>query len=446
VHIERLTIEAGDATFALDLHPSLTVIAGVGQAERRGLLGELVGALGSGRSGVHLELRADSGTRYGLLRPVDGPARVISLARGIDVTPSFTSPDGQVNILERAGLTARAARSTMRLTATDLTTRSQLEERVLRLAHVDQARLWDVARKVQEREAQVAEAAASVGSDVDDAVIFEEIERRHAEFEAAQTEHERVRRVSLLVGANAAVLAIPLAGLYGLAAAVPAVMLAIGMTIYSYLAWQKMEQARRDEQAALSQAGAQSYLTFQINRVNNLVSDDHQRRQMMQAAEYHRAAVAEWRLLAGDISVEWAVEHKGEVRAAATRLRDTVGAANRMGGHLSPVEETTADLAHALLHRLNQLRELGAGGESFPLLLDEPFPDVDPAVKADLLELLMRASVRQQVIFLTEDTDVASWARVEAMTGNVAIVEPVRPAEGGSTGGDGSRRSKHVAA
>jgi hypothetical protein len=446
VHIERLTIEAGDATFALDLHPSLTVIAGVGQAERRGLVGELVGALGAGRTGVHLELRADSGTRYGLLRPIDGPARVIGLARGIDVTPSFTSSNGEVNILERAGLTARAARSTMRLTEADLTTRSQLEERVLRLAHVDQSRLWDVARKVKERDAAVAEAAAAVGSDVDDALIFEEIERRHAEFEAAQAEHERVRRISLLVGANAAVLAIPLAGLYGLLAAAPAVLLAIAMTVYSAMAWQRMEQARRDEQAALSEAGAQSYLTFQINRVNSLVSDDHQRRQMMTAAEYHRAALAEWRLLAGDISVDWALDHKGEVRSAANRLRDTVGAGNRMGGHLSPVEETTADLAHALLHRLNQLRELGAGGESFPLLLDEPFPDVDPAVKADLLELLMRASVRQQVIFLTEDEDVASWARLEAMTGNVAIVEPARPGQGGRTGDDGNRRSKHVAA
>ena len=37
----------------------------------------------------------------------------------------------------------------------------------------------------------------------------------------------------------------------------------------------------------------------------------------------------------------------------------------------------------------------------------------------------MKASANQQVIYLTEDPDVASWARVEALTGQLAIVEPV---------------------
>ena len=51
--------------------------------------------------------------------------------------------------------------------------------------------------------------------------------------------------------------------------------------------------------------------------------------------------------------------------------------------------------------------------------------DVDPAIKPDLLELLTKASNNQQVIYLTEDPDVAAWARVEALTGQLSIVEPV---------------------
>lgn len=443
MHIERLTIEAGDDTFSLDLHPSFTVIAGVGPAERRGLVGEMLGALGSGRAGVHLELRADSGTRYGLLRPVDGPARVISLARGIDVTDSFRTEDGQVDLLARSGLSGRSAKKLLRLTENDLTTRSQFEQNILTLAHVDQGRLWDVARKVTEREQEVAEAAAAIGSDPEDAPIIQEIERRHAAFEEAEEAHDRVRRISLLVGANAAVAIVPLAGIFGLAGAAPALAIALAMTVYSAVYWRRMEAARRHEQEALDAAGAQSYLTFQINKVNGLLADDHQRRQLMRAAEYHRSALTEWQLLAGDIPVDWALDHRAEIREAANRLRSTVEVRNPMAVRLSPEEETAADLAHALLHRLNHLRTLG-GGESYPLFLDEPFPQVEDSVKGELLELLMKASRHQQVIFLTEDEHVASWARLEAMTGELSIIEPSGSEQ--PAGGDEPRSSKHVAA
>ena len=45
-------------------------------------------------------------------------------------------------------------------------------------------------------------------------------------------------------------------------------------------------------------------------------------------------------------------------------------------------------------------------------------------MKPPLLELLGRSSGNPQIIFLTEDEDVASWARLEALTGELAIVEP----------------------
>ena len=90
VHFERLAIEASDTTFTLDFHERLTVIAGVGQLERDGLITELVGALSSGRSGVHLELASDAGTRYALFRPVGAPHRVVDIDRTEDVTGAFT--------------------------------------------------------------------------------------------------------------------------------------------------------------------------------------------------------------------------------------------------------------------------------------------------------------------------------------------------------------------
>ena len=73
MHFERLVIEAGDDTFSLDLHRRMTVIAGVGRLEREGLITELIGALGRGRSGVHLEIASDAGARYAIFRPAGGP-------------------------------------------------------------------------------------------------------------------------------------------------------------------------------------------------------------------------------------------------------------------------------------------------------------------------------------------------------------------------------------
>ncbi len=429
VHFERLTIESGDATFTLHLDPRMTVIAGVGPAEREGLIAELVGGLSSGRNGVHLEICSDAGAHYAVRRPAGGTHRVIDLDEDRDVTAAFTSPDGRVNVLERAGLDIRGAKQAMRVTPTDLTTRTEVEERILSLAHVEQSRLWEVAEKVKEREKAVADAAGELGDPID-ASVLAEIERRHAEFEVAEADHEAARRVSLLVGANAAALALLLLLLGSLAIAVPFLLLAVGMTAYSARYWQRMETARREEELALEAAGAQSFMSFQINRVNGLLANDHHRKQMMKAAEYHRAAVAEWQLLAGDVSVDWAFEYRQQIRTSASKLRNSLGVRNPMAMTMSRAETTTADLTHALLRRLSEVRSLGAGGESFPIFLDEPFTRVPPELKPELLGVLLDASQRQQVIFLTEDADVASWARLETLAEQLTLVEPAQRDDG----------------
>ena len=423
MHFERLVIEAGADTFSLDIHPRMTVIAGVGRLEREGLITELIGALGRGRSGVHLEIASDAGARYAIFRPAGGRHRVVDIDDAADVTDQFTT-DGRLDVLDRAGLAGSNVRRQLCLSPGDLVTRSRHEEYILTLARVDQARLWDVAEKVRDRERHLTETAQAAGSDVEDAVVFEAIERRHHALEEAQEAHEKVRHLSFVLGAGAALIGISTAMLAGFWASVPFLALAIIATAASIVYWRRMERARRDETAALAEAGANSYLSFQINRVNGLLTNDHARRQMMRAAEDHRAALAEWRVLVGDIPINWAYEHAREVRSEATRLRDTLGVRNPMALTLPQGEETAAELAHALLARLHTLKSIGAGGESFPLLIDDALADVDPTNKPHLLEMLVKASAHQQVIYLTEDEDVAAWARVEAMTGALGLVEP----------------------
>jgi ABC-type lipoprotein export system ATPase subunit len=84
--------------------------------------------------------------------------------------------------------------------------------------------------------------------------------------------------------------------------------------------------------------------------------------------------------------------------------------------------DVTGELAHVLVTRLAEVRAVA--GEGMPLLLDDPFQQLDPSIKPLLLELLGRSAGEPQILFLTEDEDVAAWARLEALTGEVALIEP----------------------
>lgn len=437
VHFERLAIEAGGTTFSLGFHDRLTVIAGVGRLERDGLITELLSSLGPGRAGVHLELRSDAGSRYAIFRPAGGQHCVVDVDAAEDVTETFLARDGRINLLDRAGLNLPVARRAMRIGATDLTTDSRSDDWLLRLAHIDPGRLWDVARKFKDREARLAEAAADAGSTPEDAELYQEIERRHQEFEAAQAEHEKARHLSFLVAATSALIAVPGLVLIGPLAALPFLLAAIGVGIYSALLWQRLMVARVLEERILQQAGEHSYLTFQINRVNGLLASDHQRRRMIRCAEDHRAAAAEWHVLVGDIPIDWAIDRRHDVEQAHARLRDSVDGRNKMALALPAHQVTAAEVGAQLAQRLEQNRNLGAGRESMPTLLDEPFGDLPGPAKARLLELLVEAADHQQVILLTDDDDIADWARHGSMAGTVGLVEPAVDGQGGTDQGDG---------
>jgi DNA repair exonuclease SbcCD ATPase subunit len=87
-------------------------------------------------------------------------------------------------------------------------------------------------------------------------------------------------------------------------------------------------------------------------------------------------------------------------------------------------DDRATDLARVLVTRLSEARHFGQDGESYPLILDDPFVELDSSLKPSLLELLGHNVLSPQVIFLTEDEDVASWARLEALTGALSIIEP----------------------
>lgn len=419
---QRLILEAGANAVTVRFHPRLTVIAGVGRSEREGLVSELLGALSGGRGGAHLEVMDDHGRRLAIIRPTTGDERVVESETGRDVTEEFLRADGKIDVLATIGLTLDAARRRSRLSSTDVAAVSRSDALVHSLAAVDQVKLWQAADRVRETDAELKAEAESVGAAPEDAPVIEEIERRHQEFEAAQQRHEDVRHHGIFIGAACALGAIPAAAMNRFYA-LPFLAVAAITTLVSIVFRRRMELAARREQEALAQAGARSYIGFHLQRVNGLLEGTQSRRRLAEVAESHRHAVEAWQALAGEIPVEWAMTMRERILEAARRMRED---GRGVGGPGVPSLRSVdpADLAHSFVSRLADLRHAGITGESLPLILDEPLAGVDASVKQWMLELVGRSAGTPQVVYLTEDPDVAAWARMEAVAGHLAVIEP----------------------
>lgn len=422
--MERLVIEAGEHTFTLDLHPRLTIVAGMGRVERDSLIGEICGALGGSRPGVHVELEERSGRHLAVFRPTVGRHRVVDVDRARDVTAELADANGDCDLLEHLGLDPAAARRTMRFGSGDLATSSDRGKAVQVLAGLDQRRLWAAADALHQAEDDLTSEAEARGSAPEDAVIIDMVEARHAAVERAAGTFEATRKRTFYIGGGSAIATVPgvltaqTAGFGFLAIAVIAV-------IASLVARSRLAHATRAEAHALQEAGANTYLGFQLERVNALLGDDQSRQALMGRAGTRRDALAEWQQLAGEIPVEWALEHREEVQAAA-RLRREVDALGTLSSSMPLLADDATDaLVHALVTRIAEARSVA--GEGVPLLLDDPFQQLEPSMKPLLLELLGRSAGEPQIVFLTEDEDVASWARLEALTGELSLIEP-RPA------------------
>jgi hypothetical protein len=296
------------------------------------------------------------------------------------------------------------------------------------LASLNQTELWSAAARVRVTDEQLQAEAEATGSAPEDADVIDRIEHSHHLLEAAVERQDRLRRQALLIAGFCGVASVPLAVLVpSLAIPIMALGLVVILAAIAYRA--RVKRAFDAEREALGQAGAQSYLGFQLQRVNGLVSSQENRRRLLAAAEDHRVAAARWVEIVGDVSVDWALEHHEAITAAA-RLREDISSLGTLSdgaGDATAHTDQATVLAQALVARLVQARNLGDRQESFPVILDDPFTGLAPHLKPSLLELLRRTAGTPQVILLTEDEDVASWARLEAFAGELTVLEPSRP-------------------
>lgn len=420
MRFQRLLLEAGSTTVTIDLHPRLTVVAGVGPLERESLITELLGGLGASRPGTHVEVVQDNGRRLGTIHPAHGGRdRVMDLAGNEDLTAELAGRDGSVDLLEVLGFDVASAKRRCRMAAADLATGAVIDRTVAALASRDAEELWEAAEAVKVCDAVLKAEVAAIGGNPEDAALVEEVERRHAAFEAAQERLESVRHHGIFIGGACVLAAIPAAALRHWAV-IPLLAVAIVTTLVSIGYRRRMEKTRKAERRVLEQAGAKSYLAFRIQRMNAVFDGGADRSRLALAAEEHRSALEAWQRLAGDVNVDLAFELRERVESASRRIREA-GAS----GHSTPTAAAEpAELAQALMVRMNELHHAGAEGESLPLLLDEPLEGVAPSVKIWVLEMVGRSAGRPQIVYLTDDPDVAAWARAEAVSGEVSILEP----------------------
>jgi hypothetical protein len=422
VRLERLIIDSGEHTFAADFHPKLTVIGGLDSASREALAGEVIDSLAGARPGVHLELEAN-GRSLTVFRPSGGRHRVIDTESVTDVTADYVGTDGTIDLFATLGVDRTLARNTMRLTKDDLVLRGATDEFVARLASADQSELWDAARHLKTANEVLDQVSAESGTSATDVALMDAVEQKHSALVEATESYERIRLISLTIADLGAIAALYMQfskegnGLPFLGLVVFGVALAL---FYR----RNVATAQEAEREVLTAAGSDTYASFHLERVSALLNSDNERRKFMEAVGDHRRAVWRWEEVAGDVSLSFALEHQSKIRAAA-ELQRGVGSMQFLSDDTPGVSsDVTAELAQALLNRIEAVRALTGSDETLPLVVDDPFSGLEPTMKPMLLEMLSASAGSPQLVVLTADEDVTSWARVEALTGEVAVVEP----------------------
>lgn len=422
VQFSRLVIEEGDQIVSLHLHPRLTVVAGLDDAARKGLVTELIGGLGSTRPGVNLELRDDHGRQLAVLRPAGGGHKVVDLGARADVSEEFRGPDGRLDLLARFGLDARRANELLHLDRRRLAASAQRDDDAMRLAELDQTDLWSAAERVRITDDELQTITAEDGGALADPDIVDQVERQHHRLEHASVKYRKVQRDAALVCFASLIAAIAVLAM-NIKLEAPLLAIAAATALCAVTFRTRVMAAQRSETSALAAAGADSYLGFMVDRVDHMMQGTDAHRRRLPVAEDHRNAAIAWTRLAGDVSVEWALAHHEQIDTAA-RLRRKLTSLGQISSTAPALDDETTDLAQALITHLGRLRSVGTGGESMPLVLDDPFTEVEPSMKLTLVELLARTAGSPQVILVTNQQEVASWARLEALTGDVALVEP----------------------
>ena len=199
---------------------------------------------------------------------------------------------------------------------------------VTELARQDQGILWAAQRRTADTAASVAAHSLALGG-VGSAAVTDEIERQHDEVVEAEAMIQKKRVAGWASGGGGLVAGVAAVAVAPLAAPVVLVGAAGAAGWMLLRPKHRLARAQRRELEALEAAGAPSYLSFHLRRVDAII-DPHTREALELATLEHRMAVAAWSELATGIGPDAAGLLQDEVRAYALALRDLGGAAEEI--------------------------------------------------------------------------------------------------------------------
>lgn len=415
MELQRLVIEDADSTLAVDFHPGLTVASHENPAVRHRFMHGLVEALGPGRDGLHLELVDAGGRHLAVFRPYGADHQVIDIDSAEVVTAEFAAPGGRVDVLGKGGLDVATANRRLRVNANQLDRGSETgtdNDRLARqLAAVDQAQLWTAAEQLAAAKARLdALTDGQAGLAVERARAYESAIEARLVTARAEAAHRRILRLGLGIAGGLAGVAVVLMLFEHLLdddrwTARALLVLAVVALLLALWDRRKLARARQLERRALAGTGSTSFAS--LTRSVGPLADDATRAAVLAAAEQHEPLAARFRIVAGGAPLDWALAHRRVIQELALRRRQSTA---YLAADLAGDDGALADAARVLVDRVVELREVGIEHERFPLVLDEPFIGLDPGDTVRLLETVRRLAQSHQVVLVTGDPNIESWA------------------------------------
>lgn len=407
VRLHRIELLTDTVTVELPFHHQTTVVAGLDRLESEALALEVVAALKTGRPGLSADLSTHNGRRLEIRRPLDGPAFAIDVDTAGDVTADMTVA-GAVHPMAALGVT-----TPLRVTDSDLATAEEVNDRVLRLARLDQDQLWGLAIGLAELEVDLARQA-------DDEVVGErispeataQIEEARADVDVAQQRLEQLSDQSIVAAACLVLISFAVAFITHPLVAIPFMGAAIVVGWRSWSWHQEHENALSIEQEILQRFDLESYLDFQLRKVDALTNDTKHRRSSLVLAEKRRFALEQWSLLVGpDVSLDWAASHRPTIAATAKQSATATSDADAAAA--------SEAVSLALAERIRQATALA---EPSPLIVDDIFSAQGNAAVERLLWLIDHHCQQLQFVLLSSDERVLHWAAERTIAHQASIL------------------------
>ena len=403
-----------------DFHPGLTVVD-ARRADPHQLTATLVGALGTGEAGVHVEADLDNGRAVVAFRPHGATHRVVDIETARDVSAPFRRNDGRIDLLGASGLEESAVTHAIVAGEGDLRDGDPTEAWFARLAGHDVETILVRAQAVVAAEKDLREATTVARANPGEAEAFERVANELVTATAAEKRHDRIRIATLVAGS-----ALPLAAILGMnklgnVGALTLIGASLALTVGCLLYERKLSRAVEAEREAVASAAIDED-TITERMANTPVGDPAVRQALLESSNAYQDASAHWTELAGTIPAPWVLTHTERLREM-TRLKSSFGSSEVLDALAT--QPASNDLIAALAGRVAALTQSTSSRERLPLFLDDPLADLKWVEKAPVLEFLGRLASTQQVVLVTNDEETLGWARLEAMTGGVRVVDGI---------------------